>query len=138
MQIGANDARSNDTGRLKVAVVDWINDRGHSNARLSAGASLSANKKDQCYRRLTATPRSDLSTQVESFRDEQEVLLGYRCLQHSQAASRDKRREAEIHKRLRMPNTEGRRSLLIPVQARVCKRSRTKPKNPTDVSMTKP
>jgi hypothetical protein len=27
-----------------------------------------------CYRRLTATPSSDLSTQVESYRDEQEVL----------------------------------------------------------------
>jgi len=35
---------------------------------------------------LTATPSSDLITQVESFRDEQEVLLWYCCLQHSQAA----------------------------------------------------
>jgi hypothetical protein len=35
---------------------------------------------------LTATPSSDLITQVESFRDEQEVLLWYCCLQRSQAA----------------------------------------------------
>jgi hypothetical protein len=35
---------------------------------------------------LTATPSSDLNTQVESYRDEQEVLRGSRCLQHSQAA----------------------------------------------------
>ena len=35
---------------------------------------------------LTATPSSDLNTQVESYRDEQEVLRGYHCLQHSQAA----------------------------------------------------
>ena len=48
LQIGANDAHSDDTGRLKVAVADWINDRRHSDVRLSAGVSLSANKKDQC------------------------------------------------------------------------------------------
>ena len=76
---------------------------------------------------LTATPSSDLNTQVESLRDEQEVLRGYYCLQHSQAASRSKRKEAEIHKRLRMPNTSEKRSLLIPVRARVGKRSRTMP-----------
>ena len=35
---------------------------------------------------LTATPSSDLITQVESFRDEQGVLLLDCCLQHSQAA----------------------------------------------------
>jgi len=36
---------------------------------------------------LTATPSSDLKTQVESYRDEQEVLMGgVCCLQHSQAA----------------------------------------------------
>ena len=35
---------------------------------------------------LTATPSSDLNTQVESCRGEQEVLLGSGCLQHSQAA----------------------------------------------------
>jgi hypothetical protein len=35
---------------------------------------------------LTATPSSDLNTQVESYRDEQEVLREYHCLQHSQAA----------------------------------------------------
>jgi len=35
---------------------------------------------------LTATPSSDLITQVESYRDEQEVLRGFCCLQHSQAA----------------------------------------------------
>ena len=39
-----------------------------------------------------------------------------------------RRREAEIHKRLRMQNTDERRSLLIPVQARVGKRSRTRPR----------
>jgi hypothetical protein len=48
------------------------------------------------------------------------------CLQHSQAA-RVEGKGTEIHKRLRMPNTDGRRSLLIPVRARVGKRSRTKP-----------
>ena len=76
---------------------------------------------------LTATPSSDLNAQVGSFRDEQEVLLGYRCLQRSQAASRSRRKEAEIHKRLRMQNTGEKRSLLIPVRARVGKRSRTMP-----------
>ena len=35
---------------------------------------------------LTATPSSDLNTQVESDRDEQEVLCWSYCLQHSQAA----------------------------------------------------
>ena len=78
---------------------------------------------------LTATPRSDLITQVESFRDEQEVLLWYCCLQHSQAA-RGVGKGTEIHKRLRMQNTGERRSLLIPVQARVGKRSRTMPREP--------
>jgi hypothetical protein len=77
---------------------------------------------------LTATPRSDLNTQVESCRGEQEVLRGFCCLQHSQAALRDRRKEAEIHKRLRMRNTGEKRSLLIPVRARVDKRSRTRPR----------
>ena len=76
---------------------------------------------------LTATPSSDLNTQVESCRDEQEVLLGVCCLQHSQAA-RDRRKEAEIHKRLRMRNTDEKGSLLIPVQARVGKRARMRPR----------
>ena len=35
---------------------------------------------------LTATPSSDLNTQVELCRDEQEDLRGSYCLQHSQAA----------------------------------------------------
>jgi len=47
LQSGANDARSDDTGRLKVAVADWLNNRGHSDTRLSAGESLSANKKEE-------------------------------------------------------------------------------------------
>ena len=42
-------------------------------------------------------------------------------------SSRSKRKETEIHKRLRMQNTGGERSLLIPVQARVGKQSRTEP-----------
>jgi hypothetical protein len=42
---------------------------------------------------LTATPRSDLNTQVGSFRDEQEVPLWYRCLQHSQTACGVRERE---------------------------------------------
>ncbi len=46
LQAGANDARSDDMGRLKTAVANWLNDCGRSNARLSAGASLSANKKE--------------------------------------------------------------------------------------------
>ena len=45
-------------------------------------------------------------------------------------SSRSRRKEAEIHKRLRMQNTGEKRSLLIPVRARVGKRSRTKPREP--------
>ena len=37
-------------------------------------------------------------------------------------------KEAEIHKRLRMRDTDEKRSLLIPVRARVGKRSRTMPR----------
>jgi hypothetical protein len=39
-----------------------------------------------------------------------------------------KRKEAEIHKRLRIQNMDEKRSLLIPVQARVGRRSRTIPR----------
>jgi len=46
-QAGAKDARSNDTGRLKTVVTNWLNTCGHSDARLSARASLCANKKEQ-------------------------------------------------------------------------------------------
>ena len=49
----------------------------------------------------------------------------FSCLQLSQAACVIRRKEAEIHKRLRMQNTGENCSLLIPVQARVGKRSRT-------------
>ena len=77
---------------------------------------------------LTATPSSDLNTQVESFRDEQEVPLFVSLLATLAGSSRSKRRETEIHKRLRMQNTDEKRSLLIPVQARVGKRSRTIPR----------
>ena len=45
-------------------------------------------------------------------------------------SSWSRRKEAEIHKRLRMQNTDERRSLLIPVRARVGKRSRTMPREP--------
>jgi len=45
-------------------------------------------------------------------------------------SARDRRREAEIHKRLRMRNTGEKRSLLIPVRARVGKRTRTRPRIP--------
>jgi hypothetical protein len=48
-------------------------------------------------------------------------------LQHSQAA-RGIGEEAEIHKRLRMQNTGEKHSLLIPIQARVGKRARTRPR----------
>ena len=43
-------------------------------------------------------------------------------------SSRSKRKGAEIHKRLRIQNTDEKRSLLIPVQARVGKRPRTMPR----------
>jgi hypothetical protein len=76
---------------------------------------------------LTATPSSDLNTQVES-REMSRKFLGVACcLQHSQAA-RDKGKGTEIHKRLRMRNTDEKRSLLIPVRARVGKRARMRPK----------
>ena len=77
---------------------------------------------------LTATPSSDLSTQVESSRDEQEVPYVVPLLATLAGSSWSRRREAEIHKRLRMQNTGEKRSLLIPVQARVGKRSRTIPR----------
>ena len=64
---------------------------------------------------LTATPSSDLDTQVESYRDEQEVLVCVVLLTTLAGSARDRRREAEIHKRLRMRNTGEKRSLLIPV-----------------------
>jgi hypothetical protein len=40
LQVGANDARSDDTGRLKVAIAEWLNDSDRSNAhtRISARA----------------------------------------------------------------------------------------------------
>ena len=44
------------------------------------------------------------------------------------SSSQDRGKEAEIHKRLRMRNTGERRSLLIPVRARVGKRSRMRPR----------
>ena len=91
-----------------------------------------------CYRRLTATPRSDLNTQVESYRDEQEVLLGKLAACNTHKPSWDRKEEAEIHKRLRMRNTGEKCSLLIPVRARVGKWARTTAENPNDVSMTKP
>jgi hypothetical protein len=43
-------------------------------------------------------------------------------------SSWSRRKEAEIHKRLRMQNTDEKRSLLIPVRARVGKRARTIPR----------
>jgi len=65
---------------------------------------------------LTATPSSDLGTQVESYRDEQEVLeVGLCRLQHSQAA-RSKRKGTEIHKRLRMRNTDENVAYLYPYE----------------------
>jgi hypothetical protein len=75
---------------------------------------------------LTATPSSDLNTQVGSYRDKQEDLyaVSSACNTHKQAGVEEK--GTEIHKRLRMQNTGGERSLLIPVQARVGKQSRTK------------
>jgi hypothetical protein len=54
------------------------------------------------------------------------------------SSSQSRRKEAEIHKRLRMQNTDEKRSLLIPVRARVGKRSRRYRESPTDVSMTEP
>jgi hypothetical protein len=44
LQIGANDARSDDTGRLKSAIAEWLNSRPDfgSNPRLSAKG------KDEC------------------------------------------------------------------------------------------
>jgi hypothetical protein len=36
LQSGANDARSDDTGRLKVAIAEWINNRDRSGERLTA------------------------------------------------------------------------------------------------------
>jgi hypothetical protein len=36
LQTGANDARSDDTSRLKVAIAEWLNERGEPNTRLSA------------------------------------------------------------------------------------------------------
>jgi hypothetical protein len=38
LQTGANDARSDNTSRLKIAVADWLNSRpdSTSNSRLSA------------------------------------------------------------------------------------------------------
>ena len=35
LQSGANDARSDDTSRLKVAIAEWLNSRETSNVRLS-------------------------------------------------------------------------------------------------------
>jgi hypothetical protein len=87
---------------------------------------------------LMATPSSDLNTQVESYRDEQEVLRGFCCFATLAGSLRDRRKEAEIHKRLRMWNTGEKCSLLIPVRARVGKRIENEAENPTDVSMTKP
>ena len=54
--------------------------------------------------------------------------MGVLLLATLAGSSRNRRKEAEIHKRLRMQNTGEKRSLLIPVQARVGKRARTMPR----------
>jgi len=43
LQTGANDARSDDTSRLKVVVAEWLNSRSDSNSN----PRLSAKRKDE-------------------------------------------------------------------------------------------
>jgi hypothetical protein len=43
LQTGANDARSDDTSRLKIVVAEWLNRRSDSNSN----ARLSAKGKDE-------------------------------------------------------------------------------------------
>jgi hypothetical protein len=45
LQTGANDARSDDTSRLKIAVAEWINSRSPSTT--NAPSHLSAKGKDE-------------------------------------------------------------------------------------------
>jgi hypothetical protein len=45
LQVGANDARSDDTSRLKIAVAEWLNSR--SSSPFTSHARLSAKGKDE-------------------------------------------------------------------------------------------
>jgi len=47
LQSGANDARSDDTSRLKVAIADWLNCREPHNVAGNFDTRLSAKRKEE-------------------------------------------------------------------------------------------